>query len=56
MLAQNGQANAPDLRYFSDTKMAAMRSALAAALIGAAASQVGDRSRAEYGFRKRARS
>lgn len=52
VLAQNGQANVSDLRYFSDTKVAGMRSALAAALTGAAASQVGDRSRAEYGFRK----
>ncbi len=52
VLAQNGQANVSDLRYFSDTKVAAMRSALAAALTGAAAAQVGDRSRAEYGFRK----
>ena len=52
VLAQNGQANVSDLRYFSDTKVAAMRSALAASLTGAAAAQVGDRSRAEYGFRK----
>ncbi|MEY4964633.1 MAG: hypothetical protein RL274_216 [Pseudomonadota bacterium] len=52
VLAQNGQANVSDLRYFSDTKVAAMRSALAAALTGAAAAQVGDRARAEYGFRK----
>ena len=52
VLALNGQANVSDLRYFSDTKVAAMRSALAASLTGAAAAQVGDRSRAEYGFRK----
>lgn len=52
VLAQQGQANVSDLRYFSDTKVAAMRSALAAALTGAAAAQVGDRARAEYGFRK----
>ncbi len=52
VLAQNGQANVSDLRYFSDTKVAAMRSALAASLTGAAAAQVGDRARAEYGFRK----
>ena len=52
VLAQNGQVNVSDLRYFSDTKVAAMRSALAAALTGAAAAQMGDRSRAEYGFRK----
>lgn len=52
VLAQNGQANVSDLRYFSDTRVGAMRSALAAALTGAAASQVGDRARAEYGFRR----
>ena len=52
VLAHNGQANVSDLRYFSDTKVAAMHSALAAALTGAAAAQVGDRSRAEYGFAK----
>jgi alpha-2-macroglobulin len=52
VLATNGQANVSDLRYFSDTKVAAMKSALAAALTGAAAAQVGDRSRAEYGFAK----
>lgn len=52
VLAQKGRANVSDLRYFSDTKVAAMRSALAAALTGAAAAQVGDRSRAEVGFRK----
>jgi uncharacterized protein YfaS (alpha-2-macroglobulin family) len=52
VLAMNGQANVSDLRYFSDTKVAAMRSALAAALTGAAANQVGDRARATYGFNK----
>jgi uncharacterized protein YfaS (alpha-2-macroglobulin family) len=50
VLAANGQANVSDLRYFSDTKVAAMKSALAAALTGAASSLTGDRSRAEYGF------
>jgi alpha-2-macroglobulin len=52
VLAQNGQVNISDLRYFSDTKVGAMTSALAAALTGAAASQVGDRARATYGFNK----
>jgi uncharacterized protein YfaS (alpha-2-macroglobulin family) len=52
VLAKNGQANVSDLRYFSDTKVAKMKSALAAALTAAAAAQVGDRSRAEYGFAK----
>jgi len=52
VLAQNGQANVSDLRYFSDTRVGGMKSALAAALTGAAAAQVGDRSRAEYGFGK----
>ncbi len=50
VLAANGQANVSDLRYFSDTKTAAMKSGLAAALTGAAASLTGDRARAEYGF------
>ena len=52
VLAANGQANVSDLRYFSDTKVGGMKSALAAALTGAAAAQVGDRSRAEYGFNR----
>jgi uncharacterized protein YfaS (alpha-2-macroglobulin family) len=52
VLAANGQANVSDLRYFSDTKMGAMKSALAAALTGAASSLTGDRARAEYGFGK----
>ncbi len=52
VLARNGQANVSDLRYFSDTKVGGMKSGLAAALTGAAAAQVGDRSRAEYGFGK----
>ena len=50
VLARNGQANVSDLRYFSDTKVGVMRSALAAALTGAAAALGGDRARAEYGF------
>jgi uncharacterized protein YfaS (alpha-2-macroglobulin family) len=52
VLAHNGQANVSDLRYFSDTKVSKMHSGLAAALTAAAAAQVGDRSRAEYGFAK----
>ena len=52
VLATNGQANVSDLRYFSDTKVAGMHSALAAALTGAAANQVGDRARATYAFDK----
>jgi hypothetical protein len=52
VLAQNGQVNISDLRYFSDTKVGGMYSALAAALTGAAASEVGDRARATYGFNK----
>jgi uncharacterized protein YfaS (alpha-2-macroglobulin family) len=52
VLAANGQANVSDLRYFSDTKVGAMKSGLAAALTGAAASMTGDRARAEYGFRR----
>ncbi len=52
VLAQNGQVNISDLRYFSDTKVGGMTSALAAALTGAAAARVGDRARATYGFNK----
>jgi uncharacterized protein YfaS (alpha-2-macroglobulin family) len=52
VLARNGQANVSDLRYFSDTKVGGMKSGLAAALTGAAAAQVGDRARTEYGFNK----
>ena len=52
VLAGSGQANVSDLRYFSDTRVGKMRSALAAALTGAAAAEVGDRSRTEYGFNK----
>jgi uncharacterized protein YfaS (alpha-2-macroglobulin family) len=52
VLAANGQANVSDLRYFSDTKVGAMKSGMAAALTGAAAALTGDRARAEYGFNK----
>jgi hypothetical protein len=52
VLAENGQVNISDLRYFSDTRVGGMYSALAAALTGAAAAQVGDRARATYGFNK----
>jgi len=52
VLAHNGQANVSDLRYFSDMRVGGMKSALAAALTAAAAAQVGDRARAEYGFGK----
>ncbi|HEY5347116.1 MAG TPA: alpha-2-macroglobulin, partial [Rhizomicrobium sp.] len=50
VLAREGQVNISDLRYFSDTKGGEMKSGIAAALIGAAAAQVGDRSRAAVGF------
>ena len=46
--------NVSDLRYFSDTRGPEWNTAIAAALTGAAAAEVGDRSRAAYGF-KRAR-
>ena len=49
VLAREGQANLSDLRYFSDTKMAAMTSGLAPALTGAAAALSAARVRqAEY--------
>jgi uncharacterized protein YfaS (alpha-2-macroglobulin family) len=50
VLARSGQVNISDLRYFSDTKGAEMKSAMAAALTGAAAAQVGDKSRETAGF------
>jgi hypothetical protein len=52
VLAENGQGNISDLRYFSDTRIPKMRSALAAALTASAAAQMGDRSRAEYDFNR----
>ena len=50
VLARTGQVNLSDLRYFSDTRGGEWTIAIAAALTGAAAAQVGDRSRATYGF------
>jgi uncharacterized protein YfaS (alpha-2-macroglobulin family) len=50
VLARAGQANLSNLRYFSDTRGGEWTSAIAAALTGAAAAQVGDRSRANYAF------
>ena len=50
VLAREGQANLSDLRYFSDTRVTQMNTAIAAALTGAAAADVGDKSRATYGF------
>ncbi|HWA03779.1 MAG TPA: alpha-2-macroglobulin [Rhizomicrobium sp.] len=52
VLARTGQVNVSDLRYFSDTRAPGMKTAIAAALTGAAAAEVGDRSRAAYGFNK----
>jgi hypothetical protein len=54
LLARAGQVNISDLRYFSDTRGAEWNTAIAAALTGAAAAEVGDRSRTAFGF-KRAR-
>jgi uncharacterized protein YfaS (alpha-2-macroglobulin family) len=50
VLARAGQVNLSDLRYFSDTRGGAWKTAIAAALTGAAAAQSGDRSRANYAF------
>jgi uncharacterized protein YfaS (alpha-2-macroglobulin family) len=52
VLARLGQVNVSDLRYFSDTRGPEMNTAIAAALTGAASADVGDRSRAAYGFNK----
>ena len=50
VLARSGEVNLSNLRYFSDTRGGEWTSAIAAALTGAAAAQVGDRSRANYAF------
>jgi uncharacterized protein YfaS (alpha-2-macroglobulin family) len=52
LLARSGQVNISDLRYFSDTRGAEWNTAIAAALTGSAAAEVGDRSRASYGFNR----
>jgi uncharacterized protein YfaS (alpha-2-macroglobulin family) len=50
LLARSGQVNLSDLRYFADTRGPEMNAAIAEALMGAAAAEAGDRSRAAYGF------
>lgn len=50
LLARAGQVNISDLRYFSDTRGNEWNTVIAAALTGAAASEVGDRSRTAYAF------
>jgi len=52
LLARNGQVNISDLRYFSDTRGPEWNTAMAGALTGAAAAQVGDHSRTSYGFNR----
>jgi uncharacterized protein YfaS (alpha-2-macroglobulin family) len=52
LLARSGQVNVSNLRYFSDTRGPEWNTAIAAALTGAAAAEVGDRSRAAYGFNR----
>jgi uncharacterized protein YfaS (alpha-2-macroglobulin family) len=52
LLARAGQVNVSDLRYFSDTRGNEWNTVLAAALTGAAASEVGDRSRTAFAFNK----
>ena len=52
LLARAGQVNVSDLRYFSDTRGPNWNSIMAAAMTGAAASEVGDRSRTTYGFER----
>jgi uncharacterized protein YfaS (alpha-2-macroglobulin family) len=52
VLARIGQVNLSDLRYFSDTRGAEMKTAIAAALTGAASAEVGDRARATAGFNR----
>jgi len=52
VLARIGQVNISDLRYFADTRVGEMNNAIAAALTGAAAAEVGDRSRTTFGFER----
>jgi uncharacterized protein YfaS (alpha-2-macroglobulin family) len=52
LLARAGQVNISDLRYFSDTRGNEWNTVIAAALTGAAAAEVGDRSRTAYGFNR----
>ena len=52
VLARIGQVNLSDLRYFSDTNGGEMKTAIAAALTGAASAEVGDRARATAGFNR----
>lgn len=52
LLARAGQVNVSDLRYFSDTRGNEWNTVIAAALTGAAAAKVGDRSRTVFGFNK----
>ncbi|MBN9557482.1 MAG: alpha-2-macroglobulin family protein [Alphaproteobacteria bacterium] len=52
VLAEQAGLNLSDLRYFSDTRGPEMKTAIAAALTGAAAAQAGDNSRATVNFRR----
>ncbi|HTO39449.1 MAG TPA: hypothetical protein VL026_00625, partial [Rhizomicrobium sp.] len=52
VLARLGQLNLSDLRYFSDTRGPQMKTAMAAALTGAAAADAGDQSRATLQFNR----
>ena len=52
LLARAGQVNVSDLRYFSDTRGPEWNTIMAGALTGAAAAEVGDHSRATYGFNR----
>ncbi|HEY1613940.1 MAG TPA: alpha-2-macroglobulin [Rhizomicrobium sp.] len=50
VLGRMGHLNLSDLRYFSDTRGGEWKSAIAAALTGAATAEAGDRSRAAFAF------
>ncbi len=54
VLAREGAVNASDLRYYADTQMNALQTALSAAQLGAALDQIGDRSRARLAFARAA--
>jgi alpha-2-macroglobulin len=52
LLSRQGMANASDLRYFADTRMQNVPSALGAGMLGVALTNVGDKARAKYAFER----
>ena len=52
LLARSGQLNPSELRYFADTRVAGMNNPFALGLMSTALTNIGDRSRASFGFTK----